>query len=53
MLSNMSGTPSITIPFTKVDNMPYGLTLVADVYKDMNLLNCAYTLENILGGDHE
>ncbi len=53
MMSNMSGTPSITIPFIKVDGLPWGLTLVTDVYQDMKLLNIAYSLENILGGNNE
>ncbi len=53
MMSNMSGTPSITVPFAKVDGMPWGLTVVCDVYKDMKLLNIAYTLENIIGGNNE
>lgn len=53
MMSNMSGTPSITIPFAKIDNMPWGLTVVTDVYKDMKLLNIAYSLENIIGDDNE
>lgn len=53
IISNFSGTPSITIPFTKINGMPWGLTLVCDVYKDMKLLNCAYTLECIIGGDNE
>lgn len=53
MMSNFSGTPSITIPFTKLNNMPWGLTIMADVYNDMKLLNIAYTLEEILGGDNE
>jgi len=53
MMSNFSGTPSITIPFTKFDNLPFGLTLIADVYKDMDVLNCAYTIETLLGGKHE
>lgn len=53
MLDNFSGTPSITIPFTKIDNMPWGLSLSCDIYQDMKLLNIAYTLEDIIGGDHE
>lgn len=53
MMDNFSGTPGITIPFTKIDNMPWGLTISADVYQDMKLLNIAYTLEQLIGGDHE
>ena len=53
MMDNFSGTPGITIPFTKIDNMPWGLTITADVYQDMKLLNIAYTLEQLIGGDHE
>lgn len=53
MMDNFSGTPGITIPFTKIDNMPWGLTITADVYQDMKLLKIAYTLEQLIGGDHE
>ncbi|XQP55647.1 MAG: amidase family protein [Mycoplasmoidaceae bacterium] len=53
MMDNFSGTPGITIPFTKIDNMPWGLTITADVYQDMKLLNIAYTLETLIGGSHE
>lgn len=53
MMDNFSGTPSITIPFAKIDNMPWGLTISADVYQDMKLLNIAHELENIIGGSHE
>ena len=53
MMDNFAGTPGITIPFTKIDNMPWGLTISADVYQDMKLLNIAYTLEQLIGGDHE
>lgn len=53
MLDNFSGTPSITIPFTKIDNLPWGITICCDIYQDMKLLNIAYTLENMIGDDHE
>lgn len=49
-LANFSGTPSITIPFTKFNGLPYGITLSANVYEDMKLLNIAYTLEEMMGG---
>ncbi|MBQ0045779.1 MAG: Asp-tRNA(Asn)/Glu-tRNA(Gln) amidotransferase GatCAB subunit A [Mycoplasma sp.] len=53
MLDNFSGTPSITIPFTKINNLPYGLTISCDINQDMKMLNIAYTLEKMLGGSHE
>lgn len=53
MLDNFSGTPSITIPFTKIENLPYGITVSCDIYQDMKALNIAYTLEEMIGGNHE
>lgn len=53
MMDNFSGTPSINIPFTKIDNLPWGLTISCDIYQDMKLLNIAYTLEDMIGGNHE
>ncbi len=53
MMDNFSGTPSITIPFTKIDNLPLGLTISCDVYEDMKALNIAYTLEEMIGGNNE
>lgn len=53
MLDNFSGTPSITIPYTKINNLPSGISLSCDIYQDMKLLNIAYTLEKIIGGNHE
>jgi len=55
MSSNFAGTPSITVPFTKINGMPYGCTLSMNLYKDMELLRAAYTVEEIIheGGDHE
>ncbi|MCQ3914957.1 MAG: hypothetical protein MJ201_04310 [Mycoplasmoidaceae bacterium] len=53
MMDNFSGTPSISIPFTKIDNLPWGLTISCDIYQDMKLLNIAYTLEDMIGGNHE
>ncbi len=53
MFSNFSGTPSITIPFKTMEKMPWGLTISADMYQDMKLLQIAYTLEEMIGGKHE
>ncbi|XQP55145.1 MAG: amidase family protein [Mycoplasmoidaceae bacterium] len=53
MLDNFSGTPSITIPYTKINNLPWGITISCDIYQDMKLLNIAYTLEDLIGGNHE
>ena len=54
MLSNFSGSPSITIPLCKVDGMPFGIALSMSLYKDMQLLCNAYEVENIIeGGNHE
>ena len=53
MIDNFVGTPSISLPWTKNNDMPINIHLRAKIYDDMNLLNIAYTLENIIGRDNE
>ncbi len=53
MVDNFVGTPSISLPWTKNNNMPINIHLRAKIYDDMNLLNIAYTLENIIGEKNE
>ena len=47
-MSNFSGSPSITVPLTKVNGMPFGVTISSKIYTDMKLLNAAYTVEDII-----
>lgn len=51
--SNLEGSPSIVLPYAKEDNMPYGLSLDAKIYKDEQLLSYALYIEELLGGAHE
>lgn len=53
MIDNFVGTPSISLPWTKNNGMPINIHLRAKIYDDMNLLNIAYTLENIIGEENE
>ncbi len=48
ILSNLYGNPSITIPLNYVDNMPIGINLNSDIFKEQEVLNFAYFLENII-----
>ena len=47
-IANFTGSPSITIPFTNINKMPYGITITTKKYDDMNCLNYAYTVEELL-----
>ncbi|MDE7433831.1 MAG: hypothetical protein K2M43_01675, partial [Mycoplasmoidaceae bacterium] len=52
-LANFAGLPSITIPAGKYNNMPYGININCKQFKDQDVLNIAYTIEDILGGNNE
>ncbi|MDR2823047.1 MAG: Asp-tRNA(Asn)/Glu-tRNA(Gln) amidotransferase GatCAB subunit A [Mycoplasmataceae bacterium] len=45
LLANFGGMPSITIPFTKIQNMPFGINVTCKQFEDQKTLNIAYTLE--------
>ncbi|MDE6289619.1 MAG: Asp-tRNA(Asn)/Glu-tRNA(Gln) amidotransferase GatCAB subunit A, partial [Ureaplasma sp.] len=49
-ISNFTGAPSITIPFTNINELPFGINLFANNKEDLKLLNVALTLENIIKG---
>lgn len=51
--ANISGTPSITIPFGQENDMPYGLSIDAGIYKDRKLLSHSLYLEKLIGGKNE
>lgn len=55
ILANFAGAPSITIPYTKVNKMPFGLNINCHQFEDQKLFNIAYSLEKIFndGGKHE
>ena len=52
-LANLSGCPSISIPFGKEDNMPFGLTVEANLYDDSKLLSHTLYIEELIGGMNE
>ncbi len=51
--NNFEGTPSISIPFTKEDDMPIGLSIDAKIYEDKKMLSHALYFEKVLGGKDE
>ncbi len=48
-IANFGGFPSITIPNGIVDNMPIGINITSDKFKDDLVLNMAHKIENSLG----
>ena len=48
-VGNFGGFPSITIPDGFVSNLPVALNITGNNYDDVNVLNIAYAIENILG----
>jgi len=51
--ANLIGNPSISIPFTKVDGMPIGLSIDSKMYNDKQLLSNALYIEKKIGGKNE
>lgn len=49
-ISNFTGMPSITIPYTEINNLAFGINLFANNKEDLKLLNTTLTLENIIKG---
>ena len=59
-IGNFGGFPSITIPNGLINNLPVGINITSNNYKDQDVLNIAYLLESkmnykgmIAGGYHE
>lgn len=50
-IGNFGGFPSITIPCIQNQGLPIGINLTAAAYHDQELLNIAYALEQMLGGN--
>ncbi len=48
-LGNFSGYPSITIPWTLIDDLPVGLNLSANAFQDLTALDVAYGIEKLTG----
>jgi aspartyl-tRNA(Asn)/glutamyl-tRNA(Gln) amidotransferase subunit A len=47
ILANFARVPSITIPYTKVNRMPFGLNINCKAFEDQKTLDIAYSIENI------
>lgn len=47
-IANFGGFPSITIPSGFINNLPVGLNITGDCYKDQEVLNIAYAIEEKL-----
>lgn len=45
-IGNFGGFPSITIPDGFVSNLPVGLSITGNCYKDVDVLNIAYAIES-------
>ncbi len=51
--SNLSGFPSITLPWAKHEGMPFGIQLEKSLYEDEKLLSYATWVEKLIGGSNE
>ncbi|MBU3830548.1 MAG: Asp-tRNA(Asn)/Glu-tRNA(Gln) amidotransferase subunit GatA [Candidatus Ureaplasma intestinipullorum] len=49
-IANFGGMPSITIPLSVKNNLPFGINLMGKKYDDVNVVNIAYVLENFIKG---
>ena len=47
-IANFGGFPSITIPSGFINNLPVGLNITGNCYKDQEVLNIAYAIEEKL-----
>ena len=47
-IGNFGGFPSITIPDGFIDNLPVGLNITGNCYKDEDVLNIAYAIESMM-----
>lgn len=49
VIGNFGGFPSITIPFTMIDDMPVGLNITCRILEDDVVLNIAQKIEDVTG----
>ena len=47
-IGNFGGFPSVTIPCGFVKDMPIGISITGPIFKDGEVLNIAYALENTM-----
>lgn len=46
---NLAGVPAISVPCGKINNMPVGLQIIGDYFKEEKILRCAKIVESIRG----
>ena len=51
--ANLAGTPSLNIPLSKHDNMPFGISLDSSLYSDKKLLEHSSYIVELIGGSNE
>ena len=51
VLWNFNGSPAITLPYDKLDNQTISIEMAAQIFEDQKLLDFAYGLENLIGGE--
>lgn len=51
--ANLAGTPSLNIPLSKYDGMPFGISLDASLYEDKKLLEYSTYINSLIGGTDE
>ena len=51
--ANLAGTPSITIPLSEHEEMPFSIALDASLYSDKKLLSHAAYITELIGGSNE
>lgn len=49
-IANFGGLPSISIPLTTKNGLPFGINITGKKYDDVNIVNIAYVLENYIKG---
>ena len=52
-IGNFGGFPSITIPDGFINNLPVGLNITGNCYKDEDVLNIAYAIESMMDYKNE
>ena len=48
---NMAGLPAISIPISK-ENLPYGMQIIADSFKEAKIYQLAYGIEKMIGEEN-
>lgn len=50
-IANFGGLPSITIPCIEHEGLPIGINITGKAFQDKEVLNLAYALEKMIGGN--